>query len=89
MKKLFIYKHNKCKCGINNVYMSGVREDWTRMIQKLESMARFDVDGQLKLYIEHMKIILENFLLTFDEKPNVGWWNTIMQRGQEKRIYGG
>lgn len=69
--------------------MSGVREDWARMIDKLESMGKYDVDGKLKLYIQHMKIILQNFLLTFDEKPDVAWWNTIMKTGESKQIYGG
>jgi hypothetical protein len=51
--------------------MAGVREDWAKMIPKLEEMVQFDVDGELKKYIQHMKVILQNFLLTFDEKPNI------------------
>ncbi len=58
--------------------MAGVRDDWAKMIPKLDNLIQFDVDGELKKYIEHMKVILENFLLTFDEKPNINWWNTIM-----------
>lgn len=41
-------------------------------------MIRFDIDGEIKKYISHMKTILTEFLNTFDEKPNVEWWNTIM-----------
>jgi hypothetical protein len=36
------------------------------MIKKLDNLVQFDVDGQLKKYIKHIKIILTNFLLTFD-----------------------
>ncbi len=42
--------------------MAGEREDWAKMIPKLESLAQFDVNGELKTYIDHMKIILINFL---------------------------
>ena len=36
-----------------------------------------------------MKIILKNFLDTFDEKPNVKWWNTIMTTPEKRQVYGG
>lgn len=71
LQKFFQYHREFCICGINNVYMAGVREDWAKMIPKLEEMVQFDVDGELKKYIQHMKVILQNFLLTFDEKPNI------------------
>lgn len=58
--------------------MAGTREDWAKMIPKLENLIQFDVDGDIKRYVAHMKIILQNFLDTFDNKPNVEWWNTIM-----------
>lgn len=41
-------------------------------------MIKFDVDGKLKKYIQHMKIILQQFLNTYNGKPDVMWWNTIM-----------
>jgi hypothetical protein len=84
LKKFFEYHRSFCICGINNVYMAGVRDDWAKMIPKLEQMVQFDVDGELKKYIKHMKVILENFLLTFDEKPDVNWWNTIMKSYEKK-----
>ena len=59
------------------------------MIPKLEEMVQFDVDGELKKYIQHMKVILQNFLLTFDEKPNIQWWNTVMKSYEKKQVYGG
>lgn len=72
MKRFFRYERNiGCLCGINNVYMAGTREDWAKMIPKLEDMIQFDVDGDIKKYVSHMKIILSKFLDTFDEKPDV------------------
>ena len=36
-----------------------------------------------------MSTILDNFLLTFDEKPDVKWWNTIMTTPDQREQYGG
>lgn len=52
-------------------------------------MIQFDVDGKLKKYIKHMKTILKKFLETFDGKPDVAWWNTIMTTPEKREIYGG
>lgn len=41
------------------------------MIKKLDNLIQFDVDGKLKVYIQHMGVILRNFLDTFDGSPNV------------------
>lgn len=84
LQKFFKYHRMMAGCGINNVYMAGVREDWEKMIPKLEKLSQFDVDGQLKKYITHMKVILQNFLLTFDEKPDVEWWNLIMKSKEQQ-----
>lgn len=36
-----------------------------------------------------MRVILRNFLDTFDEKPSVQWWNTVMKTPENREIYGG
>ena len=59
------------------------------MIPKLEKLEKFDVDGQLKKYIKHMKVILQNFLLTFDQKPDKKWWDLIMKDYKSFEVYGG
>lgn len=59
------------------------------MLPKLKQFLMFDVDGELKVYVEHMNVILENFIDTYDEIPNVEWWNTVMQSYEKKKIYGG
>ena len=71
LKKYFEYHRMFAGCGINNVYMADTREDWAKMIKKLDNLAQFDVDGKLKQYIYHMRVILRNFLDTYDEKPNI------------------
>lgn len=65
-------------CGINNVYFGGIRDDWLKLIHKLNSLNKYDVDGVLKKYIKNVEIILQKFLDTFDEKLDISWWNTIM-----------
>jgi len=32
---------------------------------------------------------LENFVKTFDGKPDVAWWNTVMKTPQMRADYGG
>lgn len=80
MQKFFEYRRRFCICGINNVYMAGQRDDWTRMQEKLERLQQYDCDGVLKTYIEHMRVILVNFVKTWDEQPNIEFWNTIMKK---------
>lgn len=90
MKKFFKYERDiGILCGVNNVYMAGTREDWAKMIPKLEKINMYDVDGALKKYIDHMKIILINLLDTYDEKPNVKWWNSMMTTEEQYDSYFG
>lgn len=49
MKNFFRYERDiGFACGINNVYMAGTREDWAKMIPKLENLIQYDVDGDVK-----------------------------------------
>ena len=47
-KSFFKYQRMLAGCGINNVYMAGVREDWVKMTTKLKKLEDLDVDGKLK-----------------------------------------
>lgn len=85
-KKYFTYGRCICMCGLNNIYFAGTREDWVKLQAKLKFLDKFDVDGELKKYVEKVGVILGKFLDTFDEKPDLGWWNTIMT--SEKRRIG-
>lgn len=50
------------------------------MQHKLENLLEYDVDGVLKEYVEHMRVILENFVKTWDGQPDLEFWNTIMKK---------
>lgn len=89
LKKYFQYHRMMVGCGINNVYMAGTREDWSKMINKLNNLVQFDVDGKLKEYIFHMRVILGKFLDTFEGNPDRDWWNTVMKTPENREIYGG
>lgn len=41
------------------------------MQEKLERLQQYDCDGVLKTYIEHMRVILANFVKTWDEQPDL------------------
>lgn len=45
-------------CGISNVYFGGIREDWTKLINKLNFLNKYDVDGDLTKYITNVRVIL-------------------------------
>lgn len=51
LKSYFEYQRCLAGCGINNAYMAGTREDWVKVLTKLNNLAQFDVDGELKKYI--------------------------------------
>lgn len=37
-KKYFSYERQISRCGINNVYFAGTREDWTKVQEKLKNL---------------------------------------------------
>lgn len=48
LKSYFKYNRMICACGIRNVHMAGEREDWLKIITKLEELSEYDVDGKLR-----------------------------------------
>lgn len=72
------------KCGISNVHFDGTREDWVQLGNKLAHLEKYDVNGELKKYVDQVKIILEQFLSTYDGKVDVDWWNRIITTEEER-----
>ena len=87
-KKYFTYGRMILGCGINNVYFDGTREDWVKLEKKLKYLDRYDIDGELSKYIKNVGVILNKFLDTFGNKPDINWWNTIMTT-EERRVGSG
>lgn len=61
-KKYFDYERMGGGCGINNVHMAGNLEDWQRLIQKLNNLEQYDVNGRLKKYVKGLRPVLEQFV---------------------------
>ncbi len=87
-KKYFQYGRMILGCGISNVLFQGTRNDWVKIINKTQVLAKYDLDGKLKKYLDSVCVILTEFLNTWDGKPNVAFWNKIMAT-EEKRIGSG
>ncbi len=87
-KKYFSYGRMILGCGISNVYFQGTRNDWVRLIGKACLLRKYDVDGKLCKYLDSMQDILIEFLNTWDNRPNVAFWNRIMAT-EEHRVGSG
>lgn len=91
-KKYFEYGRMICCCGIGNVYFEGTREDWVKVKTKLVNLLKYFVDmkdSTMQKYIHHVGIILDQFISTYDGKPNVNFWNTIVSTREEQIGSGG
>jgi hypothetical protein len=82
-KKYFEYSRAMFLCGINNVLFTGTRNDWTLLLNKTLALTKYDVGGVLIKYVEHMKIILNEFINTYDGNVNSTFWNKIMDIEKE------
>lgn len=58
------------------------------LLKKTAYLAQYDVDGKIKKYVDHIQIILNQFVNTWDGKVDVDFWNRIMTT-EEKRIGSG
>lgn len=89
-KEYFNYIRIICLCGINNVYFSGTKEDWEKILDKLNFLSNFDSgDNILIEYISKIKIIIGKFIDTFDNNVDVYFWNRIMTLSEEQRVSSG
>ena len=70
-QKYFSYTRGICVCGIQNVHMGGTLEDWERLIQKVQNIVQYDVNGALKKYVKDLTPVLEQFVETYKGKPHL------------------
>lgn len=77
-KDYFSYNRIMSMCGIENVHFLGTKEDWKCLIGKVKNLEKYDYEGKWKSYSSGLLEILDQFLLTYKGKPNVEWWNKIM-----------
>lgn len=60
-----------CVCGIQNIHMGGVLEDWEKLCTKLKNLEKYDLDGQLKAYVRGLLPVLEQFVETYKGKAHL------------------
>jgi hypothetical protein len=87
-ERYFKYQRMIMECGIANVYFSGTRSDWIKVLDKTINLKKYDVDGKLVNYIDNLIVILNEFVKTWDNKPDINFWNRIMTT-EERRIGSG
>ena len=77
-KEYFQYTRLMSKCGIENIHFTGTEKDWKKIIEKVEKLDEYDVDGKWKSYSKGLLEVLNEFLSTYQDNPNVDYWNKIM-----------
>lgn len=60
-KKYVQYTRQGGICGIQNIHMGGDLEDWQNLEKKLLFLRQFDVDGKMKLYVDRLLPVLQQF----------------------------
>lgn len=79
-----------CMCGINNVHFKGNIDDWNNLSNKIDFLIEYDTgDGVMIKYVEHVKIILNQFINTFQNNVDVDFWNSVMSTEKERVGSGG
>ena len=76
--KYSCYERMNLGRGISNVYFQGTRNDWVKIIGKIFNLRKYDVNGKLLEYLGKIQNILQEFLNTWDNKPNIDFWNKII-----------
>ena len=71
-----------CVCGIPSVTLEGTVADWERLEQKVEGLARFDLDW----WLEHLRPICRQFVLAAKGQPDISHWQNICKLQSD---YGG
>jgi len=79
-KKFFKYGRCIPCCGIRAVKFMGTLEDWTSLQEKTLSLKNYKIhEGDVwSNYIDSLQPILKEFVNTYNNKPNVDYWNKIM-----------
>jgi hypothetical protein len=85
--KYFEYERGMRMCGIRRVHFLGVREDWANLQHKFEQLAQVfeSFDKYLQFYYLGLVDIVKKWIDTFDDQPDLDWWNGIMDSQHVRR----
>jgi hypothetical protein len=76
-KKYISYTREGGICGIQNIHMGGQLEDWQNLEKKLLSLRQYDVNGQLKQYVDRLLPVLNQFTETYKGNAHEYFWNNL------------
>ena len=88
LKQYFTYTCELSRCGIRKVKFMGTVDDWSLLITKTLSLYSYisdDSNDKLKIYLDNIMIILNNFLETYNENVNLNFWEKIINSEEEIR----
>lgn len=76
------FEYDRCipGCGIQKVHFGGTLKDWKWLKTKTEQLSSYDVNGLLKTYVKEVVKIIDEFIETYEERPNIDFWNRVVNR---------
>jgi|SaaInlStandDraft_5_1057022.scaffolds.fasta_scaffold10161_2 hypothetical protein len=74
------FKYGRCipLCGIRNVLFMGTLNDWERIIEKLNELSVYDVDGKLQKYVDELIPVMQQIIDTYKGVDKTDFWDKIM-----------
>ncbi len=82
-KKYFDYERGMGGCGIQNAHLGGTLQDWELLLSKLLKLKVYDVNGELKKYVNGLLPVIEQFIETYKGYAHVEFWNNIYDQRKE------
>lgn len=79
-QKYFDYGRCIPMCGIRNVNFGGTLDDWYLIVDKLNKLAAYDVDGKWANYCKTLNPILEQFIATYRGEVDTKFWDKVMNQ---------
>jgi len=62
-------------CGIPEIKLMGVRDDWKRLVDKVEELV--GLVEEMNVWRQNLKEILSKFVDVYDDKVDLKFWNDI------------
>lgn len=76
MQQYFTYK---CclQCGIPEVTLLGVLEDWQKLRAKVDKLLEYDVGGEMKQWHAWLAAVLDEFVASYRGEVNLDFWDRV------------
>jgi len=76
MANYFSFKCCAC-CGLKSVELTGTRDDWIMIKDKVDAMKKYDVDGTVTKWTGLLNQVIDKFIEAFDGVVDSEFWNKI------------